>query len=140
METMETTKRYTIRVGDQLIVTDIDITQRTLPARVQFATILAAVTIDRNGLTGVGEAYIDFEGFVDSATLGQGDSVEEAKLLIALEVADLLEEDGVEVVGRPEEGSLTPASAGVASIDFEGFEDCPTNGEIEDGTFVATDR
>lgn len=94
---METTKRYTIRVGDQLVITDIDITQRVLPARVQFATILAAVTVEDN------EVCIDFEGYEDSGWFDYNDEVAEAKLVLAQEVADMLEVDGVIVEGRPVE-------------------------------------
>lgn len=90
MENILETKRITTRIGHQLVVTDI--TQRTLPTQVWFANILDAVKI-------VGfEVKINFEGMEHSGVLEPGEEV--AKLLLALEVARMLETYGVEIIGQ----------------------------------------
>ena len=83
------------QVGDNVVVTDIEITQKIVPAVVWFEDILASAVYD--GESNV--VSIDFEGY-DTYLLRCGD-LAAVKLAAAREVAELLENDGVEISHTP---------------------------------------
>lgn len=99
MSTEITSKRLFTQLGDKVIVTDTDICQRILPATVDFKGIEQVVQVDEDA----GVVALDFEGYASDGFFEPGDDIVEARRLVALEVADMLEGDGVIVVGRPAE-------------------------------------
>jgi len=92
-----TNKRLFTQIGDQVIVTDIDICQRVLPARVDFKGIEQVVVN-----TSMGMLDIEFEGYESTLHYDGEADIPAATRLLASEIADLLEGDGVIVTGRPE--------------------------------------
>jgi hypothetical protein len=93
-----TSKRLVAHVGDCLVITNIDICQIAVPAKVAFDDILAAVEVDHDA----GMVAVDFEGYEHDGFYDGNDDIPAAKRQLALEVADMLQADGVAVVGRPE--------------------------------------
>lgn len=91
-------KRHLERVGDKLVITDVEITQRVVPAEVDFADLLRAVQIKTDKSAG----YIEFAGYESDGDIEAGDDVEEARLLLANEIADFMEFDGIKVLNRRE--------------------------------------
>ncbi len=91
-----TSKRLTARIGDKVVVTDIDICQRLLPAEIDFKGILQVVKVEGNW------ASVEFEGYETDRYAEPEEDVEEVKLAVAAEIADMLEGDGATVIGRPE--------------------------------------
>lgn len=94
-----TSKRLTAHIGDKIVVTDIDICQRVLPATVAFNELQAYLDVDRD--TGV--VSVEFEGYENDGFYDGEDDLPAAKELILKELADMLEGDGVIVTGRPAE-------------------------------------
>jgi hypothetical protein len=93
-----TNKRLFTQIGDQVIVTDIDICQRVLPARVDFEGIEQVVEVN----TSMGMLDIEFEGYESTLHYDGEADIPAATRSLASEIADLLEGDGVIVTGRPE--------------------------------------
>jgi len=95
-------KRLFTRVGDKVVVTDIEISQRVLPAIVDFKGILQVVVVDEKaGIVSVDLALPGYEE--DYHTFFEpGADLVRIKREVALEVADALNDDGVIVTGRPE--------------------------------------
>ena len=83
------------RVGDQVVVTDIEVTQKIVPAVVKFEDILAAAVYDVESNV----VSIDFEGY-DTYMLRRG-NLSAVKAAAAREVAEALEDDGVEISREP---------------------------------------
>jgi hypothetical protein len=94
-----TTKRLFDHVGDHVVITDIDITQRIVPATVMFDDLLAEIEVD----AGAWMVSIVYEGYETDGIYDGPEDVEAAKVQLAKEVADLLEADGIIVTGRPAE-------------------------------------
>jgi len=95
---MNLNKRHLERVGDKLVITDVEITQRVVSAEVDFADLLRAVQINADRSAG----YIEFAGYESDGDIESGDDVEEARLLLANEIADFMESDGIKVLNRRE--------------------------------------
>lgn len=95
---MNLNKRHLERIGDKLVITDIEITQRVVPAEVDFNDLLAAVQVKTDKTA----AYLEFAGYETDGDLDPGDSVDEGRLLLANEVADFMEFDGIKVLNRRE--------------------------------------
>lgn len=95
---MNLTKRHTERVGDKLVITDVEVTQRIVPAEVDFNNLLAAVQFKTDGSA----AYLEFAGYETDGDLDPGDDREEGRLLLANEIADFMEFDGIKVLNRRE--------------------------------------
>ncbi len=94
---MNLNKRHLERVGDRLVITDVEITQRVVPAEVDFDDLLKAVQINTDKNAG----YIEFAGYESDGDI-EDDDVEEARLLLANEIADFMESDGIKVLNRRE--------------------------------------
>jgi len=94
---MNLNKRHLERIGDKLVITDIEITQRVVPAEVDFNDLLAAVQIKTDKTA----AYLEFAGYETDGDLESGEE-EEGRLLLANEVADCMEFDGIKVLNRRE--------------------------------------
>lgn len=91
-------KRHTERVGTKLVITDIEITQRVVPAEVDFNDMLAAVQVKTDGTV----VYLEFAGYETDGDLDPGDDIDESRLLLANEIADFMEFDGIKVLNRRE--------------------------------------
>lgn len=89
-----TNRRITVRVGDCIVVTDIRVTQKVLPAVVQYADILLA-TLRSDRLIAC-----EYQGYVIQRFMAEGDNPDYIKRQVADEVVCGLRADGVEVVGR----------------------------------------
>jgi hypothetical protein len=94
MSVTVTNKRIVEQVADKLIVTDIDITQRVLPATVTFDEIVADVEVNREA----GTVTVNFEGYESDGFYDGEADIPVAKRDVAEAVASMLEGDGVVVI------------------------------------------
>jgi len=98
-------KHFVARVGDKLVVTDIDthnveiVRQCVYSATVAFADLEAAVVVRKD----MKRVTLDFEGCETDGFYDDEDDIPDARRRVALEAADMLEADGVIVMGRPVE-------------------------------------
>jgi len=82
-----TSKRLFKQIGDRL-----------LPARVDFKGIEQVVTVNEP----IKEVVLEFAGHRSVCDFSDAESCAQAKYIVVSEVADLLEDDGVIVTGRPQ--------------------------------------
>jgi len=101
MNVETTSKRLFAHVGDKVIVTDINICQRVLPAVVEFKGILQVVKVDES--QGIVSVDLPLPGYEEDyyTFFEPGADLIKIKHEVALEVADALNDDGVIVTGRP---------------------------------------
>jgi len=93
-----TSKRLFTQIGDRVVVTDINICQRILPAKVDFKGIEQVVEVDEL----YGRVTVEFEGYESEVVYDGASDIPAAKRQVALCIADMLEDDGVIVTGRPQ--------------------------------------
>jgi len=93
---MNLNKRHLERIGDKLVITDVEITQRVVPAEVDFDDLLKAVQINADKSA----SYIEFAGYESDGDIEIGDDVGETCLLVANVIADSMEFDGIKVLNR----------------------------------------
>jgi hypothetical protein len=97
MNTETTSKRLFTQVGDPVVITDITIHQRVLPATVEFKGIEQVVVVDLDA----GTMAVEFEGYESHCHYDGVDDIPAAKRQLAAAIAYRLESDGVIVAGRP---------------------------------------
>ena len=101
MNVETTSKRLIVHVGDKVIVIDINICQRVLPAIVEFKGIEQVVKVDES--QGIVSVDLPLPGYEEDyyTFFEPGADFIAIKREVALEVADSLSDDGVTVIGRP---------------------------------------